>query len=113
MTKISSFTSSRALLLAILATAAGAVTAPSAWADGPLTLCVHQSQSRASCPAGATDEGGDLQGALAAAAAHPASPGSPNVIDIEAGTYTSGATGFTTTRQTRFGSTAPVATARP
>ena len=31
---------------------------------------------------------------LTAAAAHPASPGSPNVIDIEAGTYT-GATGFT------------------
>ena len=94
MTKISSFTSSRALLLAILATAAGAATAPSAWADGPLTLCVHQSQSSASCPAGATDEGGDLQGALTAAAAHPASPGSPNVIDIEAGTYTSGTTGF-------------------
>ena len=46
---------------------------------------MHQSSA---CPAGATDEGSDLQGALDAAAAHPASPDSPNVVDIEAGTYT-------------------------
>lgn len=74
-----------ALALAILATAGGAFAAPPAWADAPLTLCVHQSSA---CPAGATDEGSDLQGALDAAAAHPASPDSPNVVDIEAGTYT-------------------------
>src|SRR5690348_1609042 len=74
-----------ALALAVLASAGGAAAAPSAWADAPLTLCVHQSTA---CPAGATDEGSDLQAALNAASAHPASSDSPNVVGIEAGTYT-------------------------
>jgi hypothetical protein len=93
MTKITSSSSWRALALAVLATTAGAVAAPSAWADAPLTLCVHQSSA---CPAGATDKGSDLQGALDAAAVHPAPADSPNVIDVEAGTYTATANpGFT------------------
>ena len=88
MTTFAFFTSRRALLLATVATAA-AVAAPTAWAAGPLTLCVHQSHS--TCPAGSLDEGTDLQGALDAAAASPASPDSPNVLDIEAGIYTASA----------------------
>ena len=80
-----------ALALAILATAGGAVAAPPAWADAPLTLCVHQSSA---CPAGATDEGSDLQSALDAAAAHPAAADSPNVIDIGPGTYIAPPHGF-------------------
>lgn len=92
MTKITSFTSRRALLLATVATAAGAMAAPTAWAAGPLTLCVHQSGY--TCPAGSLDEGTNLQGALDAAAASAASPDSPNVLDIEAGTYTAANPGF-------------------
>lgn len=80
------------LSLAVAVAAAAAVTAPSALAASGTTFCVHQTAS--ACPAGSTDEGSDLQGALDAAAAQAATPDSPNVIEIGSGTYIAPPHGF-------------------
>ncbi|HEX3974722.1 MAG TPA: hypothetical protein VHW96_00585 [Solirubrobacteraceae bacterium] len=92
MTTLSSSPARRALALAILATAAGAVVSPSAWADGAATFCVHQSGY--ACPANSTDEGTALQTALDDAAAQAADATSPNVIVIGPGTYSGAGSGF-------------------
>jgi hypothetical protein len=69
---------------AVTAVAALAATAGSASAD---TYCVHQADS---CPAGTTDSGTDLVGALAAAASSPIA----DTVQIGAGTFTAPAGGF-------------------
>ena len=78
--------------LTLAVAAAAAVMAPSAWAASGTTFCVHQPAS--GCPAGSTDEASDLQGALDAAAAQPATADSPNIVDIGPGTYIAPPHGF-------------------
>src|SRR5262249_35053202 len=76
-------------------TAAGAVAAPSAWANNPReTFCVHLA-STPCLPAGAIDWGADLQGALNAAENNPVNLDSPNVVEIGPGTFGAPGGGWT------------------
>jgi PKD repeat protein len=77
----------RLLLIAaatLFALVLGAV-APAVSRAAAQTYCVHQAGF--SCPAGAVDEGKNLQPALDDAANNPSTPSAPNVITIGPGTY--------------------------
>jgi hypothetical protein len=85
---------SRAALAIATSAMAAAVMAPAAWAGPRETFCVHQ-PGDACVPAGAIDEGADLQSALDAALSNSVSLDTANVVDIGPGTFDAPSGGFT------------------